>query len=872
LIHRARKNSLGKTALSLFLGAFLLASVFATTPPIVGVMAGTKGIQDLLAPTIQGAYAVGGIVDGTTCGTVFSGAWESSTNTCAIGTITINSAETLTIPSGTTVRIANSANTRITNVGTLENYGTILVANNANSGSSIGVKNSGTLNNYGTISISNSDGQFTQDTIGIDHLAGATLFNYGTITISSVGHRGIDTTLGSTVTNMAGGSIIITKTDGIAILSRGDFVNNGEITIATTLDAEGISVNLGGSFTNNSGAVINVSNSRSNAAGGGTVYGLKVSAAGPNVNHGTINISTVRTATVGGAVGGILATGPFTNAPDGAITISNSGVSGGMTGNSIENLGTIMISNTNGDGLTGVISNSGTISVSNTNGDGMQASHSGSITNNPGGTILISNSGGTGLASTGNISNSGTITISNTGGDGVRNSLNSAGTNSMINHGTITISNSAGTGLRNGAGAIIDNPGSIYNCGGTYAGTVPTSGNPVIECEVPTISISSPTDGTFLTSQEVSVGGTASDSGGIQKVEVQVDEGEFALATGTDNWSYEISTLSEGSHTITAKATNTAGFSRTASVTVIITFDIVPPTVVVTSPDHNSFVNSVTPTIAGTADDGAGSGIHGYTKTTSGALLYDTKVTAEKVNFYDYKRSSSSTAFYSFNYGFGPTYLMAAMKNGYGYVKDWNVSPPATKDWFLSSRSNQDIKYALITDQSFRADHPNHEIDANTLALAAPEPWFREEHGILLKKQVYKGDYVRNSNDCSTIAQEVGNKYGVIPGTEGRMIVVGKNVPLTLNGASVLGCAYTPSSPNVYVWAIVKDYPADPAKLAMHEVSHNYGLPHVRNGPSNPATDYFTVMHASINDPMSIKNWSPTEDDLLESRRNWYPN
>jgi hypothetical protein len=242
------------------------------------------------------------------------------------------------------------------------------------------------------------------------------------------------------------------------------------------------------------------------------------------------------------------------------------------------------------------------------------------------------------------------------------------------------------------------------------------------------------------------------------------------------------------------------------------------------------------------------------------------------INKNDYTRSSSSTAYYSFNYGAGSTYLMAAMKSGYGYVKDWNVSPPATKDWFLASRSNQDIKYVLVTDQSFRADHPNHEIDANTLSLAAAEPWFREEHGILLVKQVYKGDYVRSSTDCGTIAQEVANKYGIISGTEGRMIVVGKNVALTNNGESVEGCAYKPASSGVYVWAIVKDYPADPGKLTMHEVSHNYGLNHVREGLGNPASDFLSVMHKYINDPMSIKNWSPTEDDTMESRRAWYPN
>lgn len=266
----------------------------------------------------------------------------------------------------------------------------------------------------------------------------------------------------------------------------------------------------------------------------------------------------------------------------------------------------------------------------------------------------------------------------------------------------------------------------------------------------------------------------------------------------------------------------------------------------------------------------AHSGIHGVTKTSSGAILGSTKVTAEKINFYEWTRSSSTTGAYSFNYGFGSTYLMAAMNNGYGYVKDWNVSPPATKDWTLSSRSYQDMKILLVTDQSFRADHPAHETDANTLTIAAANPWFQEEHGIKLVKAVYKGDYVRSSTDCVTIANEVGAKYGVVPGTENRLIIVGKNVGLTYNGFPVEGCAVIPQSSNCYCWAVVKEYPADPAKLTMHELSHNYGLNHVRAGLGNPLADYKTVMHAAIDDPMSIKNWSPPEDDTLESRRSWY--
>ncbi|MEM3007524.1 MAG: hypothetical protein QXW37_06420 [Candidatus Nitrosotenuis sp.] len=266
----------------------------------------------------------------------------------------------------------------------------------------------------------------------------------------------------------------------------------------------------------------------------------------------------------------------------------------------------------------------------------------------------------------------------------------------------------------------------------------------------------------------------------------------------------------------------------------------------------------------------AHSGIHGVTKTSTGALLPDTKVTAEKVNFYDYRRSAAGTATYSFNYGSGSTYLMAAMKNDYKYTKDWNVSPPVTKDWSLPSRTTYtDIKYKLVTDQNFRTDHPAHETDANTLTLVAAEPWFKEEHTIKLVKHSYDGTFQRTTTNCDTLKTVLFNNYAT-SGAEGALLIVGKNVNLVNNaGESVEGCVTTPQTSSFPI-VIVKEYVTDPAKLTMHEVSHNYGLSHVREGLGNPSIDFKTVMHKYINDPMSIKNWSPTEDDTLETQRTIY--
>ena len=69
----------------------------------------------------------------------------------------------------------------------------------------------------------------------------------------------------------------------------------------------------------------------------------------------------------------------------------------------------------------------------------------------------------------------------------------------------------------------------------------------------------------------LTVSGTASDNVAVQKVEVRLDTNTWNLATGTNSWSYSLNTSNfiNGSHVLSARATDTASnLSPTNSVTV----------------------------------------------------------------------------------------------------------------------------------------------------------------------------------------------------------------------------------------------------------------------------------------------------------------
>ncbi|MEM2899799.1 MAG: Ig-like domain-containing protein, partial [Thermoplasmata archaeon] len=90
--------------------------------------------------------------------------------------------------------------------------------------------------------------------------------------------------------------------------------------------------------------------------------------------------------------------------------------------------------------------------------------------------------------------------------------------------------------------------------------------------EIPTVTITSPTNGATI-SGTVTITGTASDSDGyITLVEVRIGSGAWLTATGTTSWSITVDTTSysNGPTTITARATDNGSAQGTTSISVTI--------------------------------------------------------------------------------------------------------------------------------------------------------------------------------------------------------------------------------------------------------------------------------------------------------------
>lgn len=128
----------------------------------------------------------------------------------------------------------------------------------------------------------------------------------------------------------------------------------------------------------------------------------------------------------------------------------------------------------------------------------------------------------------------------------------------------------------------------------------------------PTVSITTPGSGAGVAGT-ITVSGKASDNAVLAGVAVKVDAGAYQTATGTSAWSAPVDSTAyaNGTHTITAQATDGAGNKTTTSVTVSVQnttaappppADTTPPAVAFSAPGAGATVAGTT-AVSGTASD-----------------------------------------------------------------------------------------------------------------------------------------------------------------------------------------------------------------------------------------------------------------------------
>ncbi len=143
---------------------------------------------------------------------------------------------------------------------------------------------------------------------------------------------------------------------------------------------------------------------------------------------------------------------------------------------------------------------------------------------------------------------------------------------------------------------------------GSRTGQVTVQGA-ALDSTPPSVVVISPSNGAIFYTSQITVTGTASDNIDVAQVEIRVGAGEWRLATGTESWTATVG-LSPGNNTVTARATDSASNTGTATVTATYNVTTVPdstaPTIVITDPLDGADFEKATLTARGTASDVAG--------------------------------------------------------------------------------------------------------------------------------------------------------------------------------------------------------------------------------------------------------------------------
>ena len=179
----------------------------------------------------------------------------------------------------------------------------------------------------------------------------------------------------------------------------------------------------------------------------------------------------------------------------------------------------------------------------------------------------------------------------------------------------------------NADGVKLDRIGFLQQGGACSTnGSTPTGTGdncfPPIDSTNPTVSISSPAAGAKLRGTATVNVTAADDSGTVSKVELYVDGGSTPVATVTTgtspfSLSWDTTTATAGTHSLTAKAYDPTGNSAVSAAVSVTVDNVAPTSVAITPPPANGATLTGTVTLNATASDNIGvASVNFYSGTT----------------------------------------------------------------------------------------------------------------------------------------------------------------------------------------------------------------------------------------------------------------
>ncbi len=280
--------------------------------------------------------------------------------------------------------------------------------------------------------------------------------------------------------------------------------------------------------------------------------------------------------------------------------------------------------------------------------------------------------------------------------------------------------------------ALYADSGSHQVC--NFAVNASAAPAPAPDTVAPIVSIQAPAAGATV-SGAITVSGKASDNVGVTAVQVSVDGGAYAPASGTTSWTFPLNAgaLASGSHTITAKAVDAAGNAGTASVSVTAPAPTAPTgTGCVTSKtswQNASFATqngTFTAAFDATPNAAKMDGVTGLSASAAtGFSSLATVVRFNNTGTIDARNGGSYAASATVSYTAGSTYHFRLAVDVPHHRYSVYVTPPGGSEIALASSfafRTEQASVAQLANWGLYADTGSHQVCTFAVSAAAPAP------------------------------------------------------------------------------------------------------------------------------------------------------
>jgi len=245
------------------------------------------------------------------------------------------------------------------------------------------------------------------------------------------------------------------------------------------------------------------------------------------------------------------------------------------------------------------------------------------------------------------------------------------------------------------------------------AGSTTKSIHITLDTTPPTVSITSPSNGTAVKETSITVAGTISDNTGVSTVTVNSQKAEISAASFTVTGI----ALDEGANTITAQALDIGGNTKSASITV--TRDTTPPAITIAEPSDGTTAYSPIIDIAGSIDDlNADVKINGFSVTLNNGAFSKSIGLSKGANTITITASDSlgntSTKSISINYVSGPMIEVTPAA-----LPDVTLAQGETDQqaFTISNTGDTDLVYNInIADTSNSSESESDALETNQLS------------------------------------------------------------------------------------------------------------------------------------------------------------